>query len=233
MDFAFVETPKDVERDCFVYTARSALDFHSIARMRATTRKDLLGHPLAGQDDRDDVFVPHAVHMLTVIDGDVVAAAELVVDSPLGLPVDARDVLTGALRKNRRLVQFRRLVLRHACQGGTWPELPFGVVGGMVKACLQWSVLNDMSHVVVDAADCRAVPALERLGFAPVPAGAPAGGPPPPLLLRVSELASRSFRSARPFYRYLMEFDESVLVENFRPTLAWPLPPVLVPERTL
>ncbi|MFF4404303.1 hypothetical protein ACFY2W_18135 [Streptomyces sp. NPDC001262] len=227
MDSTFIETPKSVERDCFVYTARSALDLDGVARIRAAEPYDLFGMATAGRgDDRDDVFAPHTVHMLTMVDGHVVAAAELVVGSPLGLPADAGSALGGALHRNRRTAQFRRPVVPAAVRRRTWPELPFGVVGGMVKACLQWSVVNDIGHVVADVADRRAAAALGSLGFEE-PAGAG------PLLLRVSGLVSRSFRSVRPFYRYLLAFDESVLVETFRPTLAPPLPPpVRVPERT-
>ncbi|WP_406292915.1 hypothetical protein OG948_00795 [Embleya sp. NBC_00888] len=92
-------------------------------------------------------------------------------------------------------------------------ELPFGALGGLFKGSLQWAVSHDVSDVVVELADRRATDRLAELGFLPVEGS---GTPDGPLTYRlnVSRLVARGFRAGHPFYCYLLEYDESVLVGN-------------------
>ncbi|WP_405603004.1 hypothetical protein OG741_29740 [Streptomyces sp. NBC_01410] len=212
MDLTFIEKPKGADRDCFVYTAHSGLDLHSLATLHSNVMWDQFGCDNDRSGDISDVYAPHTTHVLTMIEGEVVAGVELVAYSALGLPINSWAEVGGMLRGNGRIVQCRRPVVRDGFRNKPLPELPFGAIGSLVKGCLQWSVLNDIHHVVVDVVDRDAAQFLGRIGFVPV-IGTELSAGGQTLELRVSELVSRSFRSTNPYFRYLMEFDESVQVE--------------------
>ncbi|KOY54367.1 hypothetical protein [Streptomyces sp. XY332] len=212
MDLTFVESKKDPGRDCFVYTAHSDFDLLGIDGLRGRSDRDLLGFPAAAPAG-DDTFAPHTTHMLVMVEGALVAGAELVAYSPLGLPLTEWPELAGVLRHNGRLVQCRLPVVRPEFADTVLPELPFGVLGGLFKGCLQWAVSHEVSDVVVEVADRRAVDKLTQLGFLPAE-GSGAGGAPTVYRLNVSRLVARGFRASHPFYRYLLEYDESVLISR-------------------
>ncbi|KAB1989003.1 MULTISPECIES: hypothetical protein [Streptomyces] len=209
MDFAFVESEKDHGRDCFVYTGHSDLDLMGVENLRGLEDHDRFGLPRAGQEQ--DAFAPHTTHMLVMVEGELVAGAELVAYSPLGLPLSEWPALRGVLRHSGRLVQCRRPVIRPEFAVAPLPELPFGALGGLLKGCLQWAVFHDVSDVVVELADGRSPKRLAELGFTAVEGSGPVGAPRT-YRLNVSRLVARSFRASHPFYRYLLEYDKSVLI---------------------
>lgn len=211
MNLTFVESKKDPGRDCFVYTAHSDFDRQGIDSLRGRCDRDLLGFPAA--EPADDSFAPHTTHMLVMVEGSLVAGAELVAYSPLGLPLTEWPRLAGVLRSSGRLVQCRFPVVRSEFAGAVLPELPFGALGGLFKGCLQWAVSHDVSNIVVEVTDRRAVEKLAELGFAPTE-GSGAGAEQDVYRLNVSRLVARGFRASHPFYRYLLEYDESVLVSR-------------------
>ncbi|MEE1927332.1 hypothetical protein V1J52_03900 [Streptomyces sp. TRM 70351] len=216
MEFTFTESKKDPERDCFIYTAHDDLDLLGIAALRRRVPRDLFGRPAPVPDGGrggTDPFAPHTTHLAVMVDGEIVAGAELVAYSPLGLPLRSWKAASAVLTGHHRLVQCRRPLTLTAHARAARPEMPFGAVGGLVKGCLQWAVLHDVRYVVAEVADEAAAAALGQLGFEPVP-----GLPPSPgaqaVQLAVSQLVSRSFRSTSAFYRYLLEYDEGVLVQQ-------------------
>lgn len=216
MDLTFVESKKDPGRDCFVYTAHHDFDLLGITGLRGRVKRDLFGFPAPAP--AEGPFAPHTTHMLVMVEGALVAGAELVAYSPLGLPLSAWPRLSGVLRASGRLVQYRLPVVRPEFAGTVLPELPFGAFGGLVKGCLQWAVSHDVSDVVVEVADRRAVDKLTQLGFVPAEGSGAGGREPAVYRLNVSRLVARGFRAGNPFYRYLLEYDESVLIS--RPALA-------------
>ncbi|MFD3760444.1 hypothetical protein [Streptomyces sp. NPDC058622] len=212
MDLTFVESKKDPGRDCFVYTAHDDFDLLSIGRLRGRGNRDLFGFPATAP--AGDPFAPHTTHMLVMVEGDLVAGTELVAYSPLGLPLTEWPQLSGVLRHSRRLVQCRLPVVRPEFADAVLPELPFGALGGLVKGCLQWAVSHDVSDVVVEVADRRAVKKLTQLGFVPAESSRVGGDEPKVYRLNVSWLVARGFRASHPFYQYLLEYDESVLINR-------------------
>ena len=86
MDFTFTESRKNPERDCFIYTAHSALDWVALEELRDRAEWELLGCPLPPLT-RADAFTPHTTHLLILVEGEIVAAAELVSHLPRDLPI--------------------------------------------------------------------------------------------------------------------------------------------------
>ncbi|MFD4723307.1 hypothetical protein ACFWOY_34120 [Streptomyces sp. NPDC058423] len=210
MDFTFTEARRDPDRDCFVYTAHSDLDRMGIESLRRRADPDALGRPLAGPDEPDP-FAPHTTHMLVMVEGELVAGAELVAYSPLGLPLVEWPRLGGLLRRCSRLVQVRRAVVLPEFADRPLPELPYGALGGLLKGCLQWAVSNDVSDVVLEVSDARAEKRLGELGCVLVEGCRPDAAVATHRLA-VSEVVARGFRSGNPFYGYLLAYDESVLI---------------------
>ncbi|WP_020124638.1 hypothetical protein [Streptomyces canus] len=208
MDFTFIASKRDPGRDCFVYTAQSDLDMLSIESLRGRRPRDRFG--LSSAAPAQDAL---AAHMLVMVEGELVACAELVAYSPLGLPLTEWPELQSVLRHSRRLVQCRRPVVRPEFAEAPLAELPFGALGGLFKGSLQWAVSHDVGDVAVELADRRATDRLAEHGFLPVEGS---GTPDGPLTYRlnVSRLAARGFRAGHSFYCYLLEYDESVLVSN-------------------
>ncbi|MGP3689019.1 hypothetical protein ACTVZO_30700 [Streptomyces sp. IBSNAI002] len=210
MDFTFNESDKDPGRDCFVYTAHSELDLLAIDTLREQAGTDLFGIAPATAA-APDPYRFHTTHMLVLVEGELVAGAELVAYSPLGLPLSEWPALDGVLRRSRRLVQVRRPFVRPGYADRALPELPFGAVGGLLKGCLQWAVSHDVGEVVAEVAAGRAASRLAELGFVPV-AGARTAGPVRTRWIGVSELVARGFHPGNPFYSYLLASDESLLL---------------------
>ncbi|MEV6568683.1 hypothetical protein [Streptomyces kronopolitis] len=209
MDFTFVESKRDHGRDCFVYTGHGDLDLLSVGSLRGRVGQDRFGLPAVGPDR--DTFTPHTTHMLVMVEGEVVASAELVAYSPLGLPLTEWPALQGVLRHSGRLVQCRRPVMHPEFAEARLPELPFGALGGLLKGCLQWAVLHDVSGAVVELGGGRTADRLIKLGFTSVEGSGPPEAPRT-YRLHISQLVARSFQAANPFYHYLLKYDESVLV---------------------
>ena len=215
MDFTFTTAPKNPDLDCFVYQAHSPLDELGLTQLRHRVPYDLFGHPLPTAADPRDAFTPHTVHILIMVLGEIVAATEMVTYSPLGLPADRGTPTSGLLRQSHRLAECRRPVVRPDLADRVWPELPHGLVGGLVKGCLHWSLLHDMSRIVADVVDEAALKPMLQLGFTPVPGRLPHG--PHTLAAGVAEVTSRAFLSTNPFYRHLLDHDESVQIETRSP----------------
>ncbi|MFD4998673.1 hypothetical protein [Streptomyces buecherae] len=205
MDFTFVENERDPGRDC--YTAHSNIDMLSIESLSGRRPRDRFG--LSSAAPAQDAF---AARMLVMVEGELVACAELVAYS-LGLPLTQWPEPQSVLRHSCRLVQRRRPVVRPEIAEAPLAELPFGALGGLFKGSLQWAVSHDVSDVVVELADRRATDRLAELGFLSVEGS---GTPDGPLTYRlnVSRLVTRGFRAGHPFYCYLPEYVESVLVGN-------------------
>ncbi|MCI0386805.1 hypothetical protein [Streptomyces sp. CNQ085] len=218
MDFTFSETRRDPGRDCFIYPAHSYLDRISIESLYRRTETDLLGLLLNGAEEADP-FEPHTTRMLVMVEGELVACAELVAYSPLGLPLSGWSALGGLLRRSRRLVQVRRTVVRPEYADRSLPELPHGAVGGLLKGCLQWAVAQDVSDVVMEVAAPRVAERLAQLSATPVEGSRP-DAPVATYRLSVNELVARGFRAGSPFYAYLLDYDESVLLHEHVPALA-------------
>ncbi|MFF8833766.1 hypothetical protein [Streptomyces sp. NPDC015131] len=217
MDFTFSETKRDPGRDCFVYPAHSELDRIALAGLRRRAGADLLGGSLDGPAAADP-FAPHTTHMLVMVEGELVAATELVAYSPLGLPLTEWPALRGVLRRSRRLVQVRRTVVRPGHADRPLPELPHGAVGGLLKGCLQWAVSHDVSDVVMEVAAPGVARRLAQLGATPVEGSRPDAAVAT-YRLSVNELVARGFRAGSPFYGYLLDYDESVLLREHVPAL--------------
>lgn len=81
--------------------------------------------------------------------GEVAGTMRLVSDSPEGLPVE-QFVSIGDLRADRRLIECQRLMVLPGYRGRRWPELAYGVLGGLVKACLHWCIVHGVTHIVAD-----------------------------------------------------------------------------------
>jgi hypothetical protein len=211
MDLVFRETKKDPERDCFVYTAHSFLDRIGIEGLRRGVDQDLLGRPLVGPAGSDP-FEEHTTHILVMVEGELVAGTEMVAHSSLGLPIPGWSRIRGQMYGSRRTVQARRILLHPGHPNTPLPELPYGALGGLLKGCLQWAVSNDVGDVVMEVSDPRAAERLGQLGAAPLGSS----GPDRATVLRinVNALTARGFRSKNPFYRYLLTYDESVLVSG-------------------
>jgi hypothetical protein len=210
MDFTFNESDKDPGRDCFVYTAHSELDLLAIDTLRGQADEDLFGIP-PRPTGAPDPYRFHTTHMLVLVEGELVAGAELVAYSPLGLPLSEWPDLGGVLRRSRRLVQVRRPFVLPEYADRPLPELPFGAVGGLLKGILQWAVSHDVGEIVAEVAHRRAARHLAELGFVPV-AGARCEGPARTCWVGVSELVARGFHSGNPLYGYLLASDDSVLL---------------------
>lgn len=218
MDFTFSETKRDPGRDCFVYPAHSELDRIGVESLYRRAGTDLLGRPLSGTAGADP-FEPHTTRMLVMVEGELVAGTELVAYSPLGLPLADWPVLRGVLCRSRRLVQVRRTVVRPEYADRPLPELPYGAVGGLLKGCLQWAVSHDVSDVVLEVAAPRVAERLAQLGATPVEGSRPDAAVAT-YRLSVNELVARGFRAGSPFYGYLLDYDESVLLREHVPALA-------------
>lgn len=208
MDFTFTESKKDPGRDCFVYTAHSALDWIALEDLRGRMERDLFGHPLPVLTG-DDPFAPHTTHLLILVNGELKAAAELVAHSPRGLPL----AQWSQPRYSRRPAQVRRVAARPEDISRALPELPYGTAGGLIKGCLQWALSHGMSDLVVEVADPSVAERVRQLGGV-LAHDTQACTAVATYRIGISELVSRGFRSSNPFYGYLLGYDESVLVHS-------------------
>jgi len=166
-----------------------------------------------------DRYHTYSTYLLAKVAGRPVGTMRLVADSPESLPIE-QFVSIAELRGDRRIIECQRLMVLADYRNKRWPELPYGVLGALVKACLHWCVVNGVTHILADLfLNTKTTPlqSLMAIGFEETgkefidtelnePDRSVA------LLLRVGELFSRPFRTTSPFYRYLMAYDDHVHV---------------------
>ena len=218
MDWRFVETTRPRGSGAAIYRAETEADFVNI---------DGLWRAVYGQEWgwltpdsgalHTDRFHPHSTYLLAATDGKVVGTMRLVVDSAEALPVE-QFVSIDKLRGDRRLIECQRLMVLSGYRNRRWPDMPFGVLGALVKGCLHWSIRNSVSHIVADLfvnTPTTPMGSLLALGFTETGLEFTDTELAEPdrsvaLLLEVGELFSRCFRCDSPFYRYLMDRDRTV-----------------------
>jgi hypothetical protein len=222
MDWSFSETARDSDRDCFVYEAHSTMDFEGLndlwIRVYGTECGWIKNHDGSLYKDR---YHDSSTYLLAMVNGVIVGTMRLVSDSSVGLPLE-QFVSIQDHRNARTLIECTRLMVVPEFRNRRMQELPFGVLGGLVKGCIQWCVINDVTHIIADlfknTATTPAEPLIalgfERIGLEFVDTELDEPDQSEALLLRVNELASRGFRTDSQFYRYLTEFDHSVLVSR-------------------
>jgi N-acyl-L-homoserine lactone synthetase len=204
---------------CRVYQAETAEDFAGLGELWKAVYGTECGwlDPAAALAYKDR-YDPHATYLMATVDDQFVGTMRLVADSAEGLPVE-QFVSIGDLRGGeRRLVECQRLMILPQQRNRRWPELPYGVLGGLVKGSLHWCIMNGFSHILADVfLGTRTTPMnlLLALGFTEtgkyfVDTELNEADHSTALLLRVGELFSRPFRTTSPFYRYLMEYESTV-----------------------
>ncbi|WP_322770664.1 N-acyl amino acid synthase FeeM domain-containing protein [Frankia sp. Cr1] len=164
-----------------------------------------------------DRYDSRSAYLLATVDGVTTGTMRLVADSPEGLPVE-QFVSIADLRGDKRLIECQRLMILPEYRNRRWDELPYGVLGGLVKACLHWCIVNGYSHILADLFTQTATTPmwpLMALGFEEtgkefVDTELDEEGTSVAILLRVGELFSRPFRTSDPFYRYLMTYDDAI-----------------------
>ncbi|GAA3854492.1 hypothetical protein GCM10022243_20010 [Saccharothrix violaceirubra] len=215
MGWKFVEPSKDPRRPLRIYRATTAEHLDRVDLLWKEVYGRECGWLAAGAGTpRTDGFHPHSVYLLADVDGETVGTMRLVRDSPeQGLPVGR--FLPVADLKGPVTLECQRLMVLAEHRRRRWPELPFGVLAALIKACLHWCVRTDVTHVLADVfLDTATTPMapLVELGFAEtgrtfVDTELHEPSKSTVLVMRINELVSRSFRADNPFYRYLMDFD--------------------------
>ncbi|MFI1970540.1 N-acyl amino acid synthase FeeM domain-containing protein [Streptomyces cinnamoneus] len=219
----FVERRTAPDRANLVYRAKSADDFTAVENLWNAVYGEECGWLRPGDGPRHkDRYDAYSTYLLARVEDEVVGTMRLVRDSPQGLPVE-QFVDIDDLREGRRLIECQRLMIHRDYRNKRWPAFPYGVFGALSKACVHWAVMTGMTHILADLfADTKTTPLepLRELGFQPtgkefVDTELDSPGLSVAMLLRVGELFSRPFRTTVPFYRYLMEYDESVDVYDY------------------
>jgi N-acyl-L-homoserine lactone synthetase len=220
MDWRFLPTPRPAIHGTGVYPAESRSDFDHVEELwRAVYGRELGWLPADAAALHADRFHPHSVYLLAQVDGEVVGTMRLVRDSDAGLPVEQfvsiekiRDAATP------RLIECQRLMIMPDQRNQRLAEMPFGVLGALVKGCLHWCLANGYSHIVADLfVDTPTTPTapLLALGFTEtglefVDTELAEPDRSTALLLQVGELFSRAYRCASDFYHYLIAPDPAV-----------------------
>jgi hypothetical protein len=216
----FIERSVNRDAACCIYKAATEDDFAAVDRLWNTVygREFAWLMPADGPRHKDR-YDAHSVYLLARAEGRAVGTMRLVRDSAEGLPIE-QFIAISDLRDGKRLIECQRLMVLAEYRNRRWPELPYGVFGGLIKAGLHWCITNDYSHILADlflSTKTTPLTALRSLGFEEtgkefVDTELAEPGRSVALLLRVGELFSRPFRMDSPGYRYLMEYDESVRV---------------------
>lgn len=203
---------------CRVYQAESPEDFAGLNELWSTVYGEECGwlEP-GGTMMHKDRYDPYATYLMATVDDELVGTMRLVADSPEGLPVEQFVPITD-LRGDRRLIECQRLMILPRQRNRRRPELPYGVLGGLVKGCLHWCIMHGFSHILADVfLGTRTTPRnlLLALGFTEtgkyfVDTELNEADHSTALLLQVGELFSRPFRTTLPFYRYLMEYESTM-----------------------
>ncbi|MDX6742355.1 N-acyl amino acid synthase FeeM domain-containing protein [Actinocorallia sp. A-T 12471] len=174
--------------------------------------------PPKGGPRHKDRYDDHSTYLMVRVGHQVVGTMRLVVDSAEGLPVEQFVGVDEYRLPGRRLIECQRLMILRDHRNQRFPGLPYGVLGGLVKACVHWCVRNGMTHILADLfteTPTTPIAPLKALGFIEtgkefIDTELEQAGTSIALLLDVGELFSRPFRTSHPFYRYLMEYDEIV-----------------------
>ncbi len=213
----FIEQPKPVG-DYHVSKAISEHDLTAVNTLWNAVYGEECGwlRPAGGARYLDR-YHPHSTYLVARVAGRPVGTMRLVVDSSAGLPIE-QFVSIHDLRGSKALVECQRLMILREFRNQKWPEMPYGVLGALFKACLHWCITNSYSHIIADlftSTPTTPIGVLLSLGFEETgktfidteldePCESIA------LLLKVGELFSRPFRTDTRFFRYLMDPDEHI-----------------------
>ncbi|MDI2132414.1 N-acyl amino acid synthase FeeM domain-containing protein [Yinghuangia seranimata] len=218
----FVPHVRDPDLPSSVYRAASDADFVAIDGLWADVYGAEFGWLPSGTGPAyKDRYHENATYLLARVEHQVVGTMRLVADSAGGLPIE-QFVGIDDIRPGRRLIECQRLMILPEFRNRRFPEFPQGVLAGLVKGCIHWCLANGVTHILADLFTQTAttpIGPLRALGFEEtgkefVDTELSQAGSSVALLLRTGELFSRTFRTASPFYRYLMEYDEFVDVYN-------------------
>ncbi|WP_239340404.1 GNAT family N-acyltransferase [Frankia sp. CiP3] len=218
MVWKFVEEPRPTTLGRQVFRARTDADFEQVATLwEAVYGKEFGWLPSDAGGSYQDRYDAASTYLLASVDGVATGTMRLVADSPEGLPVE-QFVSIADLRGEKRLIECQRLMILPEYRTRRWDELPYGVLGGLVKGCLHWCLANGFNHILADLFTQTAttpIRPLMALGFEEtgkefIDTELDEDGTSVALLLRVGELFSRTFRTSNPFYRYLMTYDEAI-----------------------
>ncbi|ROO86430.1 acetyltransferase (GNAT) family protein [Actinocorallia herbida] len=174
--------------------------------------------PPGGGPCHKDRYDDHSTYLMVRVGHQVVGTMRLVADSADGLPVEQFVNIDELRPPGRRLIECQRLMILEEHRNQRYPNLPYGVLGGLVKACVHWCVRKGITHILADLfteTPTTPIGPLKALGFTEtgkefIDTELQQAGTSVALLLDVGELFSRPFRTTNPFYRYLMEYDEIV-----------------------
>jgi N-acyl-L-homoserine lactone synthetase len=214
----FAESQREPDGSHYVYTAKENDDLAAVDALWNTVYGDEFGWlKKAAGPHYLDRFHKHSVYLIAKAEGRAVGTMRLVFDSPEGLPVEQFTSIS-ELRGKRTLIECTRLMILPEYRNRSWPEMPFGVLGALFKGCLHWSIANSYTHIIADLfVDTKTTPIATLLGMGFEETGKEfidselhEPDRSVALILKVGELFSRSFRTNRPFYRYLMEYDERI-----------------------
>lgn len=214
----FVEQTRRSDGPYFVYQARTDQDLEAVDFLWNAVYGDECGWLSPADGPRYlDRFHAYSTYLLARAEGRAVGTMRLVADSPEGLPIEQFASISD-LRGNSALIECQRLMILPEFRARRWQELPYGVLSALFKACLHWCVTNSMSHIVADVfTNTKTTPITPLMGLGFEETGkefidTELNEPDKSiaLILKVGELFSRPFRTDSPFFRYLMEYDESI-----------------------
>jgi N-acyl-L-homoserine lactone synthetase len=216
--WTFVESLREPDSSHYVYTAKEDDDLAAVDALWNAVYGDEFGWlKKAAKPHYLDRFHKHSAYLVAKAEGRTVGTMRLVGDSPEGLPVEQFTSIS-ELRGQRTLIECTRLMILPEYRNRSWQEMPFGVLGALFKGCLHWSIVNGYSHIIADLfTGTKTTPMAILLGMGFEETGKEfidtelhEPDRSVALLLEVGELFSRSFRTERPFYRYLMAYDERI-----------------------
>ncbi|MFC5657097.1 N-acyl amino acid synthase FeeM domain-containing protein [Streptomyces nogalater] len=215
--------PKDPNQPFFLYTASSEADFEAVDSLWEAVYGDECGWlPPADGPRHKDRYDDRSTYLLARVEGTVVGTMRLVEDGTGGLPIEQFVAIDELRAPRRRLMECQRLMILPEFRNRRYEQMPYGVLAALVKGCIHWCVVHDVTHIVADLfteTTTTPIGPLVALGFEEtgkefIDTELEGSGRSIALLLRVAELFSRPFRTEAPFYRYLMEYDEVINVHH-------------------
>jgi N-acyl-L-homoserine lactone synthetase len=161
-----------------------------------------------------DRYHPYSVYFLGSIDGIAVSTLRLVVDSPIGLPIEQFFRL-GSIKTNRRFVEGQRMMVSSSFRQRKFKDAPFGLLMSLIKAAFHYCFIHEISHIVADTFISTATTPLKTfklLGFEDI--GCPFhdtelsdSSESVALVLDVAKLVPKAYQVKGKLFHYLLEFD--------------------------
>jgi N-acyl amino acid synthase FeeM len=163
----------------------------------------------------DDKYHPYSVYLLALQNETPVGTLRIVLDSKIGLPIEQFFVL-GPLKESQRFAESQRLIVSPSFRNRKLNGAPFGMWAALIKACVHYCFLHRVSYVLADvftdASNSPMVEKFELIGFRKI--GCPfqdtelhAPGSSLAMLLTISQLLARVYKSHNAFFEYLLQCD--------------------------